>query len=98
MMSKEGLSVSRHLIGNAINKKEKRERYFSKKLNNRLYRNLAYQVFFSMTVSADDNYEKGDRFVIPSCVVQKIRMLYPSSDGNYKGLKLLKSKRARYFY
>ena len=51
-----------------------------------------------MTVSSDDQYEKGDRFVIPSCVVNKIRVLFPSPDGIYTGLKLKKLKRARYFH
>ena len=98
MMSVEGLCLSRHLIGNTIRQDAKRKKYFAKILDNNLYRNLCYQVFFSMAVSSDDQYEKGDRFVIPSCVVNKIRVLFPSPDGIYTGLKLKKLKRARYFH
>ena len=98
MMSVEGLCLSRHLIGNTIRQDAKRKKYFAKILDNNLHRNLCYQVFFSMAVSSDDQYEKGDRFVIPSCVVNKIRVLFPSPDGIYTGLKLKKLKRARYFH
>ena len=71
-MSVEGLCLSRHLIGNTIRQDAKRKKYFAKILDNNLYRNLCYQVFFSMAVSSNDQYEKGDRFVIPSCVVNKV--------------------------
>ena len=97
-MSVEGLCLSRHLIGNTIRQDAKSKKYFAKILDNNLYRNLCYQVFFSMAASSDDQYEKGDRFVIPSCVVNKIRLLFPSPDGIYTGLKLKKLKRARYFH
>ena len=91
MMSVEGLCLSRHLIGNTIRQDAKRKKYFAKILDNNLHRNLCYQVFFSMAVSSDDQYEKGDRFVIPSCTCGE-------QDGIYTGLKLKKLKRARYFH
>ena len=46
ILCKDGLEFARQLIGNAIPSPEKREEYFGVILDNKKYRNLAYNSFF----------------------------------------------------
>ncbi|XP_060567198.1 P2X purinoceptor 7-like [Ruditapes philippinarum] len=55
-------------------------------LSNTQYRLAAYRQFVSLMMKGE-KLGKGNRVVIPSCVTQKIRSEFPSSDNTYCGFK-----------
>lgn len=83
ILSKDGLYITRQMIlQTTINSYKKR--MLKKELDNKAWRFLAYRQFV-FWINHWANLGKGNRVVIPSCVVTKIRDSFPEESGFYVG-------------
>ena len=98
IINQDGLEFTRQLIGNSITCEERRKKYFSAELSDSKYRNLAYKAFFSFVATKAEQGGAGERFVIPSCVVEAIRKAFPSPTGIYSGFASYRGKEALYMH
>ena len=84
--SEEGIEYSRALEGANIVNSWLREGYLSTAFTNNLKRNLSYRNFVTW-INMNIPMGRGNRMVIPRCVVLKIRRSYPEVDHNYAGFQ-----------
>ncbi|KAE9524465.1 hypothetical protein AGLY_015186 [Aphis glycines] len=66
--------------------KAKKKTLSSSQLTNKIWRYICYKQF-TYWINSWNSIGKGNRIVIPSCVVNKIRQKYPEQDGCYVGYK-----------
>jgi hypothetical protein len=86
ILSVDSLNISRHqLIRKTTNQRKKRTLTVDEPKNN-LWRYLAYKQFVSW-INSWTAIGKGNRIVIPSCVVMKIRECFPDENGAYVGFR-----------
>jgi hypothetical protein len=68
----------------------KRKLYWKKKLTHKQYRFCAYKMFINIISCSDMN--RHVRYILPACVVSRIREKFPNLDGTpYTGYFLLKT-------
>lgn len=86
VLDKDVLNISRHKI--ILKSKEKKKRLLLSvdEPENKLWRYLAYKNFISW-INAWTAIGKGNRVVIPSCSIAKIRQTFPENDGVYVGFR-----------
>ena len=84
--SEEGIEYSRALQGANIVNSWLREGNLSTAFTNNLKRNLSYRSFVTW-INMNIPMGRGNRMVIPRCVVLKIRRSYPEVDHNYAGFQ-----------
>ena len=91
VVSKEGLDFGRYLYSMNIPDPVKKENFLKKKLTNKNYRFCAYRMFINMISCSDIN--RNVRYILPACVVSKIREKFPNLDGApYTGYISLKTR------
>ena len=84
--NKDNLVYSRYLMSFQIEDKKERDKYMRAEMNNRLLRHLSYKTFVFMAHAA--NYVgRHNRVQLPSCVVMRIRELYPDPSNTYLGFR-----------
>ena len=98
IIDKESLELTRNVVGHQIKSEAIRTNYFKKDLNESLLRNLAYTNFYSYANGSGEIRGRGNRVVIPRCVVAKIRQAYPEKDNKYTGSKLYRNRETMYLY
>ena len=84
----------RHRLQSIAKSKEDKNRY--KLSSNDNFRHLAYTQFVHW-VNGRHSSGKHKRFVIPSCVVRRIKLEFPSPTGEYTGFKVADGHVERYF-
>ena len=93
-MNKDGLMYSRYLYSLNIQDTDKRDKFLRKILKNKQLRFLAYKTFVNILSCQD--LDRNVRYILPACVVTKIREQFPNPDGEpYTGYVSLQSKDAQ---
>ncbi len=82
--SEDNLRYSRYLMSFQIEDKRERSQYLKAEMDNRLLRHLAYKSFVFM-IHAANYVGRHNRVRLPSCVIMRIRELYPDPENNYAG-------------
>ena len=84
--SEEGLQFSRIIETTNIVNPWLKQRYLSQEFTNNLKRNMSYRNFV-VWINQHIPMGRGNRMVIPRCVVLKIRQLYPDEQNRYTGFR-----------
>ena len=84
LMSEEGLQYNRMLFASIINDHEARKKYLEQVFDNGKRRHLCYRNFL-IFMNRGQPIGRGNRVVLPQCVVAKIRERYPDPSGKYVG-------------
>ena len=85
LMSEEGLQYNRMLFASIINDHEARKKYLEQVFDNGKRRHLCYRNFL-IFMNREQPIGRGNRVVLPQCVVAKIRERYPDPSGKYVDL------------
>ena len=86
LLSDEGLQYNRLIFASLIKDTASREKFLGREFDNGLKRHLCYRNFL-VFVNKGVPLGKGNRVVLPRCVVNKIRGRYPDHSENYIGYK-----------
>jgi hypothetical protein len=94
VVNKDGLMYSRYLYSLNIQDTDKSDKFLRKILKNKELRFLACKTFVNILSCQD--LDRSVRYILPACVVTKIREQFPNPDGEpYTGYVSLKSKDAQ---
>ncbi|CAI6353104.1 unnamed protein product [Macrosiphum euphorbiae] len=86
VLDKDVLTITRHQLILKSKNKTKRQLLSVDEAENKLWRYLAYKNFTSW-INAWTTIGKGNRVVIPSCSIAKIRSVFPEKNGVYVGFR-----------
>ncbi|CAI6370991.1 unnamed protein product [Macrosiphum euphorbiae] len=86
ILDEEVLNITRQQIIVKSKNKSKKKMLSSSQPTNKMWRYICYKQF-THWINSWNSIGKGNRIVIPSCVVNKIRQKYPEQDGCYVGYK-----------
>jgi len=80
----EALKYNRYLYAQQISDSNKRKEYLLKPLDPSLLRHIAYKNFVNL-VNCNQLMGRWNRVALPSCVVRRVRQLFPDPNNHYKG-------------
>ena len=86
----ESLKFSRYLFAQQIKDTKQKNDYLKKELDNALLRHLAYNTFDNL-VNCNQLMGRWNKITLPSCVVNRVRGLYPDPHGKYHGFMVAES-------
>ena len=84
LLSEDGLQYNRVLYASTISDFDARRKYLERDFDNRMRRQLCYRNFV-IFINKGYPIGRGNRVVIPRCVVTQIRRQYPDAEGHYVG-------------
>ena len=84
LLSEEGLQYNRIMFASSILCNEERRKYLDRAFDNGMKRHLCYRNFV-LFINRGQPIGRGNRLVLPRCVIERIRQEYPDPDGQYRG-------------
>ena len=84
LLSEDGLQYNRVMYASTISDYEERRKYLERDFDNRMRRQLCYRNFV-LFINRGHPIGRGNRVVIPRCVVTEIRRQYCDPNGQYIG-------------